>query len=37
MLARVERPTRGFERLAPDQQHQLADLLRQVIRDDAAA
>ncbi|MGZ4305521.1 MAG: MarR family winged helix-turn-helix transcriptional regulator, partial [Solirubrobacteraceae bacterium] len=37
MLARVARPTRGFERLSPDQQRQLGDLLRQVIRDDAAA
>jgi MarR family transcriptional regulator, organic hydroperoxide resistance regulator len=37
MLARVARPTRGFERLSPDQQRQLGDLLRQVIRDDTAA
>jgi DNA-binding MarR family transcriptional regulator len=37
MLARVARPTRGFERLSADQQRQLGDLLRQVIRDDAAA
>ena len=37
MLARMARPTRGFERLSPDQQRQLGDLLRQVIRDDAAA
>ena len=37
MLARVGRPTRGFERLTPDQQLQLGDLLRQVIGDDAAA
>lgn len=37
MLARVGRPTRGFERLSPDEQRQLGDLLRQVIRDDAAA
>jgi MarR family transcriptional regulator, organic hydroperoxide resistance regulator len=37
MLARVGRPTRGFERLSGDEQRQLGDLLRQVIRDDAAA
>jgi DNA-binding MarR family transcriptional regulator len=37
MLARVGRPTQGFERLTPDQQRQLGDLLRQVIGDDAAA
>jgi MarR family transcriptional regulator, organic hydroperoxide resistance regulator len=37
MLARMARPTRGFERLSPEQQRQLGDLLRQVIRDDAAA
>jgi MarR family transcriptional regulator, organic hydroperoxide resistance regulator len=37
MLARVGRPTRGFERLSPDEQRQLGDLLRRVIRDDAAA
>ena len=37
MLARMARPTRGFERLSPDQRRQLGDLLRQVIRDDAAA
>jgi DNA-binding MarR family transcriptional regulator len=37
MLARVGRPTRGFERLSPEERHQLGDLLRQVIRDDAAA
>ena len=37
MLTRVGRPTRGFERLSPDEQRQLGDLLRQVIRDDAAA
>ena len=36
MLARVRRPTRGFERLSSDEQRQLGDLLRQVIRDDAA-
>jgi DNA-binding MarR family transcriptional regulator len=35
MLARVGRPTRGFERLSPDAQRQLADLLRQVIKGDA--
>ena len=37
MLARVGRPTRGFERLSPDEQRQLGDLLRQLIRDDGAA
>jgi MarR family transcriptional regulator, organic hydroperoxide resistance regulator len=37
MLSRVGRPTRGFEHLSPDEQRQLGDLLRQVIRDDAAA
>jgi MarR family transcriptional regulator, organic hydroperoxide resistance regulator len=37
LLARVGRPTRGFECLSPDQQRQLGDLLRQVIRDDPAA
>jgi MarR family transcriptional regulator, organic hydroperoxide resistance regulator len=37
LLARVGRPTRGFECLSPDEQHQLGDLLRQVIRGDAAA
>jgi DNA-binding MarR family transcriptional regulator len=37
MLARIGRPTRGVERLSPEEQHQLGDLLRQVIRDDAAA
>jgi MarR family transcriptional regulator, organic hydroperoxide resistance regulator len=37
MLARVGRPTRGFERLTAEQQRQLGDLLRQVIGDDAAA
>ena len=37
MLARMARPTRGFERLSPDQRRQLGDLLRQVIKDDAAA
>ena len=37
MLARVGRPTLGFERLSPDQQRQLGDLLRQVTSDDAAA
>jgi DNA-binding MarR family transcriptional regulator len=37
MLARVGRPTRGFERLSPEEQHQLGDLLRQVIEDDAGA
>ena len=37
MLARVGRPTRGFQRLSPDEQRQLGDLLRQVIRDDAPA
>jgi len=36
MLARVGRPTPGFERLSPDEQRQLGDLLRQVIRGDAA-
>jgi MarR family transcriptional regulator, organic hydroperoxide resistance regulator len=37
MLAQVGRPTRGFERLTPDQQLQLADLLRQVIDEDVGA
>lgn len=37
MLTRVGQPTRGFERLSADEQRQLGDLLRQVIRDDAAA
>jgi MarR family transcriptional regulator, organic hydroperoxide resistance regulator len=37
LLARVGRPTRGFECLSPDQKRQLGDLLRQVIRDDPAA
>jgi DNA-binding MarR family transcriptional regulator len=37
MLARVARPTRGFDRLSPDQQRQLGELLRELIRDDAAA
>ena len=37
MLARVGRPTRGFQRLSPDEQRQLGDLLRQVMRDDAPA
>jgi MarR family transcriptional regulator, organic hydroperoxide resistance regulator len=37
MLARVGRPTRGFQRLSPDEQRQLGDLLRQVIGDDAPA
>jgi MarR family transcriptional regulator, organic hydroperoxide resistance regulator len=37
MLAEVGRPTRGFERLTPDQQLQLADLLRQVIDEDVGA
>jgi DNA-binding MarR family transcriptional regulator len=37
MLTRVGQPTRGFERLSPDEQRQLGALLRQVIRDDAAA
>ena len=37
MLARVGRPTPGFERLSPDEQRQLGDLLRQVITGDAAA
>jgi DNA-binding MarR family transcriptional regulator len=36
MLARVGRPTPGFERLSSDEQRQLGDLLRKVIRDDAA-
>jgi DNA-binding MarR family transcriptional regulator len=36
MLARVGRPTPGFERLSADEQRQLGDLLRQVIRDDGA-
>src|SRR5947209_2363261 len=36
LLARVGRPTPGFERLTAEQQRQLGDLLRQVIRDDAA-
>jgi MarR family transcriptional regulator, organic hydroperoxide resistance regulator len=37
MLTQVGRPTRGFERLTPDQQLQLADLLRQVIDEDVGA
>jgi MarR family transcriptional regulator, organic hydroperoxide resistance regulator len=37
MLARVGRPSRGFERLSLDEQRQLGDLLRQVITDDAVA
>lgn len=37
MLARVGRPTRGFERLSGDEQRQLGDLLRQVITEDAPA
>jgi MarR family transcriptional regulator, organic hydroperoxide resistance regulator len=37
MLARLGRPSRGFERLSPDERRQLGDLLRQVITDDAAA
>jgi DNA-binding MarR family transcriptional regulator len=37
MLARVGRPSLGFERLSPDERRQLGDLLRQVITDDAAA
>ena len=36
MLARVGRPTPGFERLSADEQRQLGDLLRQVIRGDVA-
>jgi len=36
MVARVGRPTPGFERLSSDEQRQLGDLLRKVIRDDAA-
>jgi DNA-binding MarR family transcriptional regulator len=37
MLARVGRPSRGFERLSPDERRQLGDLLRQVITEDAPA
>jgi DNA-binding MarR family transcriptional regulator len=36
MLARVGQPTPGFERLSADEQRQLGDLLRQVIKGDAA-
>jgi DNA-binding MarR family transcriptional regulator len=37
MLVRVGRPSRGFERLSPDERRQLGDLLRQVITEDAPA
>ncbi len=36
MLERVGQPTRGFQRLSAVEQRQLGDLLRQVLKDDAA-
>ena len=37
LLDRVGQPPRGFERLSAVEQRELRDLLRQVLRDDAAA